>query len=79
MGNWLYKEWSQLDSGDDLPNSLSKQKNNKSNRKSMTNFPTSNEATPNEVRRNSLSNLTSADKVVMADFDPRSPSSGIPR
>ena len=78
MGNWLYKEWSQLDSGDDLPNSLTKQKNNK-NRKSMTNFPSSSEATPVEVRRNSLSNLTPVNKVIMADFDPRSPSSGIPR
>lgn len=76
MGNWLYKEWSEINY-DELPEA-SKQKN-KAKRKSLTNVGAVKEVSET-TRRNSVGNTTPlTNKVVVADFDPRSPSSGIPR
>jgi hypothetical protein len=86
MGNWLYKEWSQIEQYDEFATvSANKQnKNTKLKRRSLTNFATITEVaeSPKETakpRRNSLSNTPINNKVVVADFDPRSPSSGIQR
>lgn len=61
-----------------------KQKNKSSKRGSLTNFSTAAETTEtasnNKLRRNSMDNTTPVtNKVVVADFDPRSPSNGIQR
>ena len=79
MGNWFYKEWSQLESDNEMTNETCKQKN-KLKRKSLTNFNVCAKEIPNETRRSSLGASTpQPNKVIMADFDPRSPSNGIPR
>lgn len=82
MGNWLYKEWTQIELVDELQNAPGKQKNKLKKRCSLTNINSSELVIDNEKRRKSLSNTDKTplnNKVIVADFDPRSPSSGIPR
>ena len=76
MGNWLYKEWSEINY-DELSDTC-KQKN-KTKRKSLANVGAGKELSE-LARHNSVGNSTPVtNKVLVADFDPRSPTSGIPR
>lgn len=91
MGNWINKEWTEIDSnsGDEGGNELvanteAKSKTNILRRK-LSNLVSNTAASEQQIEYSRVNSIDSANstpitsKVLMADFDPRSPSSGIVR
>jgi hypothetical protein len=88
MGNWINKEWAELNSGDEgsnevVTNTEAKSKANILKRKISNLVSNTGGEQPIEYSRvNTIDSTNStpiASKLIMADFDPRSPSSGIIR
>lgn len=85
MGNWINKEWSQIDalSGEEeLSNSAKKLKLKTTSRKRLS-LNNSNESSSSSKSSTldvgSTPVASSVPKLMIADFDPRSPSNGIVR
>ena len=89
MGNWLNKEWSQIESfsGDETKpaNTSVKPKAKVLKKKKSFNTSRSLDSTSEDEQKNDLDNtnnstpLNTNNKFVIADFDPRSPTNGIVR
>ncbi len=84
MGNWLYREWCQIEQYDEfaaLQNSKQKCpiKPKKQSVPGPTDDLTENLTEITKPRQILNTNTPITNKVVVADFDPRSPSSGIQR
>jgi hypothetical protein len=86
MGNWLNKEWSQLDSGDEKKPSNLKPRAKVLKKKSFSNYLNSSNSSENEnERKGTLENsqnstpLNLNNKFSLMGFDPRSPTNGIVR